>query len=445
MKEKVRKGYNRLANVFSRELLEASLPSIIFILIALVVSYKFIDPAPPKKIVISTSDQGSNYGAFASVYREYLKREGITLELRESGGDSENLQRLKNEDSGVDMAFIQDGIARTEGAGSLQSLGSLYYEPAWIFCRCNNETYHLADLKGKKIAIGKDGSGTHILSMALLNASGVNAQNSELVSIDDKGAEQAILKGEVDAAIIVDVPNSPIIKEVLSDESIHLVSLDDAEAYTRQFNYLHHLTLPEGSLDLERNIPSRDIHLLAPVVTLVARGNMHPALVYLMLKVIAQVHGGSGMLNKEKDFPSDKDNDFPLSDQASNFYKSGLPILDKYLPFWAATFVNRSLIVILPLLAIFIPLTKIIPTVYIWLVKMKLYRYYGELRFLETQLRQSVGKQTHAQYLDELNEIEDKVNELKLPVAFSQHIYELRGHIELVRRKLERLETAVGK
>jgi TRAP transporter TAXI family solute receptor len=445
MKEQVKKSYTRLANVFSRELLEASLPSIIFILIALVVGYKFIDPAPPRKIVISTGNHGGNYGAFASVYREYLKREGIALESRESGGDRENLQRLKDEKSGIDMAFVLDGIASTEGAGSLQSLGSLYYEPAWIFCRCKNEISHLSDLKGRKIAVGKEGSGTNILSMVLLNASGVNSQNSDLVSMDAEGAEQAILKGEVDAAIIVDVPNSSIIKEVLNDESIHLVSMDDAEAFTRQFRYLHHLTLPEGSIDIERNIPSHDIHLLSPVVTLVARGDMHPALVYLMLKVISQVHGGSGMLNKEKDFPSDKDNDFPLSDQAINFYKSGLPILDKYLPFWAATFVNRSLLVILPLLAILIPLTKIIPTVYIWLVKMKLYRYYGELRFLETQLRLSAGKQNHADYLDELNEIENKVNELKLPVAFSQHIYELRGHIELVRTKLERLDASSRK
>lgn len=441
MKEHFRKGYNRLTNVFSRELLEASLPSVVFILIALVVGYKFIDPAPPRKIVISTSSQGSNYVAYASIYREYLKREGITLELRESGGDLENLQRLKNEASGIDMAFVQDGVARTEGAGSLQSLGSLYYEPAWIFCRCKTEISHLSDLKGKKIAVGKEGSGTHILAMALLNASGVSSQNSDIVALDAESAKQAILKGEIDAAMMVDVPNSPIIKEMLDDASIRLVSLDNAEAFTRRFNYLHHLTLPEGSLDMERNIPSRDIHLLAPVVSLVARGDMHPALVYLMLKVISQVHGGSGMLNKEKDFPSDKDNDFPLSDQATNFYRSGLPFLDKYLPFWAATFVNRTLIVILPLLAIFIPLTRIIPTVYIWLLKMKLYRYYGELRFLETQLRQNIGKQSYLEYLDELNGIEDKVNELKLPVAFSQHIYELRAHIELVRTKLARLEA----
>jgi uncharacterized protein len=441
MKKPLYKRYDKLSEVFSRELLEATLPSIALILIVLVLGYKFIDPAPPRKVVISTGIEGSNYRAFASIYGVFLKREGITLETQDSSGDVENLKRLKDGDSRVDIAFIQDGLASTEGAGSLLSLGSLYYEPTWIFCRGKHEITHLSKLKGKRIAVGKDGEGTRVLSLALLNASGVDSKNASLVSIGGEEAAEAILKGKVDAAIFVDGPDSPIITKILQDRSVHLVSLDDAEAFTRQFPYLHHLILPEGSLNLEHNIPSRDVDLVAPTATLVIKENMHPALVYLMLKIISQVHGGYGMLHKKGDFPNGNDTDFPVSSQAENFYKSGLPFIDKYLPFWAATFVNRTLIFILPLLALLIPLTKIIPTIYIWLVKRKLYRYYGQLRFLETQLSEQDAGLNYDQYRERLNEIEDKVRGLNLPVTFSQHIYELRSHIDLVRSRLDRVAS----
>jgi TRAP transporter TAXI family solute receptor len=441
MKNKLDKSYGKLTSIFTRELLEATLPSILLILIALAIAYKFIDPAPPRKIVISTGNSELNYNAFASIYGVYLKKEGITLESRASSGDVENLKRLKDPDSDIDVAFIQDGVASTEGAGSLLSLGSLYYQPAWIFCRCKKETSHLSSLKGKRIAVGRDGEGTHTLSMALLNASGVNAKNTTLISLGGEEASQKLLKGKVDAAILVDVPDSNIIKEILSDHTIKLLSLDDAEAYTRQLPYLHHLVLPEGALNLERNIPSHDVNLVAPTATLVIKEGMHPALVYLMLKVISQVHGGPGMLHKKGDFPSTKDTDFPLSSQAIGFYKSGLPFTDKYLPFWAATFVNRSLLVILPLLALLIPLTKIIPTVYIWMVRRKLFRYYGELRYIDAQLREKTSPENRIRYLDKLNEIEDKVSDLKLPVTFSQYAYELRGHIELVRSRLQKNQS----
>lgn len=436
MKKKPDRNYDKLTDIFNRELLEATLPSILLILIALVIAYKFIDPAPPRKIVISTGNPELNYTTFASIYEVFLKKEGITLESRSSAGDVENIKRLKDPESGVDIAFVQDGIASSEGAGSLLSLGSLYYEPVWIFCRCKKEISHLSNLKGKRIAVGREGEGTRVLAMKLLNASGINEKNATLVPIGSEESAQAIVKGEVDAVIIVDIPDSPIIKKISENHAIRLVSLNDAEAFTRQFPYLHHLVLPEGSLSIQRDIPSHAIDLLAPTATLVVKDSMHPALVYLMLKVISQVHSGAGMLHEKGEFPSAKDSDFPLSSQAVNFYKSGLPFIDNYLPFWAATFVNRTLIVILPLLVIFFPLTRIIPSIYTWLIKRKLFRYYGELKYIETQLGGNIQGKDNNLYLEKLNEIEEMVRKVKLPITFSQHAYELRAHIELVRSKI---------
>lgn len=437
---------NKFTSIFTREMLEATLPSVLLICLALFFAYKFIDPAPPRKIVIATGESDLNYNAFAAIYGVYLQKEGITLTLRKTSGDTENLRLLKDAESDVDIAFIQDGVAHSEGAGSLLSLGSLYYQPVWIFCRCKASTTHLSALKGKRIAIGYAGNGTHTLVSTLLNESGINASNTKLVEIGGEEAATALRQGKLDAALFVDVANSGMIHEMVTDKRLRLLSLDTAEAFSRKFAFMHHLVLPEGAMDLARNTPSHDVHLVAPTATLVVKENMHPALVYLMMKVIAEVHGGPSMFNSKGEFPSAKDTDFPLSTQALNFYKSGLPIIDKYLPFWAATFVNRTLIVILPLLALLIPLTKIIPMVYVWLVKRKLFRYYGELRFLDTQLQEIKSAEDVQECLDKLNDIEAKVVNVKLPVPFSQYAYELRAHIELVRSKLNhhKFQTTAG-
>ncbi len=440
MRKKVNNYISSIAPKFSIELLQAFLPTLLLILIGMFLIYQYVDPAPPKRIVMSVGMEEGNYKAYATIYQVLLKESGINLELHASKGIIDDIRELKNPDSSIEMAFIQDGVASAEGSENLVSLGSLYYEPVWIFCRCKRDITHLADLKGRKIAVGKDGSGTRSLAMTLLNSSGVNADNAKLVSIGNQAAADALHKGDIDAAIFVDTPESALIRDISKDPSLRLVSLDQADAYTRQFPYLHHLVLPEGSLNIENNIPERDVHLLAPTTVLVVRNDVHPALVYLMLKTISKIHDGAGLLNKKREFPANLDSDFPLSAQAENFYQNGLPFLDKYLPFWAATFVNRTLIILIPMLALLIPLTKIIPVIYTWLVKMKLFRYYGELRFLETQIQANTDKQEFKKYLDELGNIEDKVNLLRLPVSFSQHLYELKGHIELVRTKLERLD-----
>jgi hypothetical protein len=295
---------------------------------------------------------------------------------------------------------------------------------------------HLSGLKGKRIAVGRAGSGTHILSQMLLNAAGVTAQNSKLLEIGDEDAEEALRHSTVDVVFISGVPTTPLIQELALLPNVTLANLDEAEAYARQFNFLHHLVLPEGALNLESNIPPHEVHLLAPTVTLVARDDMHPALVYLVLKVISRVHSGAGMLQREREFPSDKDTDFEMSSQAKHFYESGPPFLDRYLPFWAATFVSRVLIILLPLAALAIPLSRIVPAVYTWLIKSRIYKLYGELRFLEMQLRNAQPPLELSASRKELDAIENRVNHLHLPVAFASHVYELRSHIELVRSKL---------
>lgn len=418
------------------EIFKATLPYLFALLFVAVAGYWLIDPAPPKKIVVSISKQDGNYQAFASLYDALLQQEGIALEIRESDGPLQSLGELRKENTGVDMAFMPGGISTLESTVGLVSLGSLYYEPLWIFYKGQRKVERVAALKNKRIAVGRPGSGTYMLSMMLLGAAGVTAKNSTLIESGDEEAADALRRGVVDAIFLSGVPTTPLIAEVAAMPNVALANLKETEAYSRQFTFLHHLVLPEGALSLENNIPPQAVNMLAPTVTLVARESMHPALVYLVLKVISRVHGGAGMLQQAHEFPSEKNPDFEMSKQAAHFYESGPPFLDRYLPFWAATFVNRVLIILLPLMALAIPLSRVVPAVYIWLIKSRIYKLYGELRFIEMQLRNAGQPVDSTHFRKELDDIEGKVNNLKLPVAFASHLYELRSHIGLVRAKL---------
>jgi len=417
------------------EALKSALPYLIALLAVAGAGYWLIDPAPPKKIVLAISNQDTNYQAFSQLYGTLLKEDGITLEIRGTEGPLQSLDELRKTD-GSDMALLQDGAASSQSNLGVVSLGSLYYQPLWIFCKGRHGISHLSALRGKRIALGRPNSGTSILSRTLLDAAGVNDKNSKLIEIGDEDAGEAVERGEVDAIFVSGVPNTPLVQKLAANPDMRLADLDEAEAFARRFSFLHHLVLPEGALNLEQNIPSHDVNLLAPTVTLVARDSTHPALVYLMLKVISRVHGSAGVLHQEHEFPADKDADFDLSSQAKKFYESGPPFFDRYLPFWAATFVNRVVIVLLPLAALAVPISRIVPSLYIWLVRSRVYKLYGELRFLETQLRNSQQPLDPAAFHRELDAIEYRVNHMHLPVAFSRHVYELRSHIELVRSKL---------
>jgi len=415
----------------------ASLPYLLVLGLIALAAYWLIDPAPPKKMVISISKEDGNYQAYASLYAALLQTEGITLEIRESEGPRQSLDELSQEDSGVDLALVPGGMAGAQSSVGMVSLGSLYYEPLWIFYKGRQKIEHLSQLKGLRVGAGRPDSGTRLLTQLILDAAGVNGRNATLYEIGEDDSKEALRHGVADVIFLSGVPDSPLIREVALMPGANLVDLQDAEALSRQFNFLHERVLPQSALSLQANLPPQRTRLLAPAVTLVAREALHPALAYLLLKVLTRVHGGAGMLNQEHEFPSHKDSDFELSSQAAYFFQSGPPFLDRYLPFWAATFVSRVLIILLPLLALAIPLSRVIPALYTWLIKSRIHKLYGELRFLELQLRNTPPPVDFARFRNELDAIENKVNRLRLPVAFSSHLYELRSHVGLVRARIE--------
>ena len=419
-----------------KDILFAVGPSMIVLIVVIVVAYKFLDPAPPTHMVIATGDNEGDYQIFAQQYQDILKKDGVRLDIRPSSGPVENLQLLENDEANVDAAFVQDGVGAPATQPDLVSLGSLDYEPLWGFYRGGKILSRFSELKGKKIAVGRPGRGTHLIALQLLKEGGVDETNSKLIPIGGVEAADALKKGEVDIAFFLLTPEDPLIEELGRNPTLHLMSVDQAEAITRQIPAIHHLILPHGAFDLENNRPDQDIHLVASTATLLVRDDLHPALAFLLLKAARDVHGGPGMFEKRGEFPINKDDQFPLSPDAQQFYKSGGPFWQRYLPFWLAAWIDRFILVVIPVMAIVVPMIRAVPRLYKWRIRTRIYKRYGELKFLETRIQSSTSKQQASEFMKELDAIEDRVNKMKVPLDFTEHIYSLRGHIHFVRERL---------
>lgn len=432
------------AKLFSKspkDILIAVAPVTALISILLIVLYYNANPAPPSKLVLSTGDNEGEYSQYAALYQETFKDEGVKLEARSSSGALENYNRLKDPKSDVDVGFVQDGLGSPEDAPDLVSLGSLYYEPIWVFYR--NAIDHgakpldrFSQLAGKKIAVGIPNGGTRILSLQILKASGVTKDNSSFIEIGWKEAAASLKTGSVDAAIFLATAEDEVVRDLLQNSSVTLMSVDQAEAITRQIPFLHHLVLPHGAINLQKNIPNRDIDLVSATATLLVKDSVHPALVYLLLKAASSVHSDPGLFEKKNEFPIDKDDRFPLSDEAKSYYKSGEPFWQKHLPFWIATLMDRFLLLFIPLLAIALPVIRLIPKIYQWRIRARIYKRYGELKFLETSISNSRTHDQDQTYLHELDQIEERVKQMKVPIGFAEHLYSLRGHIDFVRAQI---------
>ena len=438
-----------------RDRLVSALPAVAIIALGIWAALHFVDPAPPMRIVMATGTDDSQYSDFARHYQSILAADGVQLVLQGSGGAAENLRKLRNEDDESRIAFLQDGLAdSTPGATpdspdspdsasvKLVSLGSVSYEPIWLFYRGKRLRSRLTELGGMRIAVGEAGSGTNVFAMRLLTASGIGPGNATLLKVTHAQAQQMLMHAQVDAAFFIGTPDSSLIRTLARQPQVHIMNMDQSQAYSRLFPYLHTLVLPHGSMDLAHDTPGQDLHLLATTTTVVVTEDLHPALVALLMKAMSKTHAAPGLLNDAREFPAPKDSDFPLSKEAERFYKSGPPFLQRYLPFWLATLVDRAALAILPVLAILVPVVRTAPALYFWRIRRRIYRWYGELKYIEIQAGQQHPDAEKAILLRQVDVIEEKVKLAALPLAFTEHVYVLREHMDLVRRKMQ-LGTAI--
>jgi len=420
-----------------RDLVAAVLPVLLLTVAALWLAFKFVRPAPPDTIIITSGLKGSSFDSAAEKYRALLERNGVKLQILQSEGALDNLRRLRDPAFKVDVGFVQGGLLVDGDAGNLVSLGSLFYVPLVVFYRGAEPVGRLSDFKGKRLAIGREGSGTHFLNVQLLRANGVDKQTARLLDISGADAAQALLTRKVDAALLMgDAATPEIMRKLVHTPGIRMMDFRQADAYTRRFRFLSRLDLPMGSIDFAKNMPAQNIALIAPTVELIARPDLHPALSDLLIEAARETHGRATLLQHAGEFPAPLEHEYPISDDASRYYKSGKGFWYRYLPFWLASLFDRTMVVLVPLVVVLIPGIKLVPAIYRWRIRTRIYKRYGELMALEREiLAQPTGEQ-RAALSKRLDEIEQRVNGSKMPLPFADQFYVLREHINFVRRRL---------
>ncbi len=411
--------------------------ALLFALAGFAVALYFVKPAPPSRFTIATGRSDGAYYQFGLHYRELLIRQGITLEVRVTSGSVENVRLLADPGSGVDAAFVQGGVREVASSDALVSLGSLYYEPLWIFSRSAAAGHDIGSLRGKRLAVGPEGSGTRAIALLLLKANGVTATSASLLPLTGLDAVRAMQRRTVDAALLVAGPESESVREMMRTPGITPMSFPRADAYTRLYPFLSKLVLPEGALDLQADIPSREMVLLAPAASLVVRKNFHPALSDLLLMTATTVHGGAGIFERVRQFPSPEHVDFPLSEDARRYYQNGPPLLARYLPFWTATFLDQMKVMLLPLIVLLFPLFKIIPPIYRWRVRSRIYCWYRDLETVDLALADHPSPEELTSLSEELERIESEVRRVVVPLSHRETLYHLRLHLDLLRHKVE--------
>ncbi|MBS0242089.1 MAG: ABC transporter substrate-binding protein [Proteobacteria bacterium] len=419
-----------------RDLLLLLVPAVAAIALAIWFLLRFVQPSPPTHVVIATGGQGGAYYAFAKRYAEILARSGITLEVRSTGGSIENARLLADPASGVDLALMQGGITNTRDNPSIVSLGRAFIEPLWVFYRGSDQLSMLSQLKGRRIAVGPEGSGTRQLAMSLLAVNEIDAASATLVPITGKAASDALVAGDVDAIFLAMAPESEIVQGLVRNAQVRTMSFAQAEAYARRLPFLQRITLPQGSFDLARNVPASDVTLVAPVAAVVARDTLHPAIAGLIVDAMRDVHGRGSLFQRFGEFPQAADPEFEVPDNVERYYKAGPSFMKRFLPFWLATFLERIVVLAVPVIGLLVPLVKGLPMLYRWRVKRRLFYWYGRLKVLERDVaKDAQGARVETHRL-EIDRIDGAVGVIPVPLGFSEEYYSLRSAIDLVRQRV---------
>jgi len=403
---------------------------------ALWLTYQFVEPAPPDRLRIAAGSPQGAYHAFAVELAEAFASENITLEVLETEGSVDNLARL--EAGEVEIAFVQSGLADAADHPDLEGLASLYFEPLWVFSTRAPPPERIADLAGLRVAVGPEGSGTRRVALQLLATNGIESDALTLEPTSGPEAVEALLAGRLDAAFTISSAEGAMVRSLLGADGVTLMDFARAEAYARRYPFFTSLTLPAGVIDLARDLPRRDVTLVAVAATLVAHEDLHPALADLALQAAGRVSARSTLFSDARRFPSADFLDFSPSDEASRYYKYGVPFLQRYLPFWAANLIDRLKLLALPLVALLLPLSRLLPPAYRWSVRKKVFRWYREVQRIDLRASDDTRRPSLEACLAELERIEDDAREVEVPLAYAHELYALRQHIDLLTLQIER-------
>lgn len=409
-----------------------------FVAIVCVALFTFFNSAAPTTITMTSGEEGSIYQKYALQYKKILAKQGVTLVIVPSNGSIDNLKKLADKRTNIDVGFVQSGVSTGIKIDTLQSLGSVAYQPIIFFYRGENK-HLIADFKGERLNIGELGSGTHALALNILKENGIlPGGTTQLIEKPSLDPVKDLLEDKIDAIFVMgDSVSIQLIRTLVKTPGINIFNFTQADGYTRRIKYLHKLVLPEGAIDLGKNIPVNDLNLIAPSVELIARDNLHPALSDVLLDAAQEVHGSAGLFVKSGEFPNLTTQEFQVSTDAIRYYKSGKSFLYRDFPFWIASFINRILVVLVPLLLVLIPAIRLAPSIYRWKIQLSIYPFYKALLELERDaFSYTVNEVRRQQIMTNLDELEVKLSKIKVPAAFADMFYGLRGHINFVRTRL---------
>jgi TRAP-type uncharacterized transport system substrate-binding protein len=427
-------------SAFRSRLVVGMIAVVVLAVAALWAVVALLRPMPPRTVVMATGPEGSAYHEMGMRYRDLLARSGITVQLLPTAGTLENLARLRDPRSEVRISFLFGGLTSEVESPGIESLGAVFYEPLWLFYLREYRGRGLEALRGRKISIGPDGSGTRALSLEVLARNGVDRNFAELLPYAHQAAGDKLLSGEIAAAFMLTSWEAPVVRKLLASERVELMSFPRTDAYVALFPYLNKLVVPAGVGDLAKNRPPTDVFLFAPKASLVIRSDLHPAIQYLLLEAAVQINSRPGIFQKAGQFPAAESIDLPLSSEARQFYKSGQPFLQRHLPFWLAVLADHLLVLLIPVVGVIYPLIRFLPALYEMEMRRRIFRLYGELKTIEQETETRDAENHIADLVGQLDRLEGNVNRLRVPVYYADMLYTLRTHIDLVRERFKRPE-----
>jgi TRAP-type uncharacterized transport system substrate-binding protein len=421
-----------------RAILDLWLPLFVLLVAGILLTQRLISP-PPSSIRILSGPESSSFRRQAEKYKKLIETSGVKVIVLPSHGALDNLRQLADPKVKADVGFVQGGLVDGVDTANLFSLGSVFAQPLMVYYRgAKLEVVDmLSQLRGKRIAVGPEGSGSRKLALKLLEANDMAKPPTLLFELEGERAADELLAGKIDAAFMMgDSVTREVMRKMRRSDEIEVASFRQADAYLRKFRFLSKLTLPEGAYDLAQNEPPRTVTLVGPTVELVARRSLHPALSDLLIGAAREIHSGPGAFRTAGEYPAPLARDFPLSPDAERYYKSGGKFLYKKLPFWLANLIDRLIVVLVPLLVIVVPASRVLPIAYGWLMRNRIYKWYGALMAVERQVLRGIAPEDRAALDKRLEDIEKAVNELKMPVSYAEQLFILRDHVRAVRKNL---------
>jgi TRAP transporter TAXI family solute receptor len=397
-----------------------------------------VKPAPPREIVFTAGSPGGAYHAFAERYAKVLARSGVRVVVEPSRGSIENLARLTGKAGPRrDVGFVQSGIASPEDRESLVALGTVFHEPLWVFHRPELRPDGLRSLRGLRVNIGPEGSGSRALALRVLEVTGIDATSATFSDMPLGDAAAALERGDIDAMLQVAAADAPVVARLMRSPRVKLMSLAQADALVRRIPAIAKVVLPAGVVDLAASVPAQDVVTVSSMATLVAPEDVHPAIAYLLVRAAQELHSGPGLLNPGREFPSIKiAQEYEVPEDVERLYASGPPFLYRHLPFWLANLLTRLWVLVIPIGAVLVSATDWLPRLLGWRGMQRINAIYRDAMRLEADARRLAGGGLDADQRADLDRrlaaLRARVDDARLPRSLIKAKYEARGHLDLV-------------